>query len=195
MSQVMIPTTPTLAKPGAGLPKPELVIARLRFKAFRKRSSRADLSALVESEQAAILKLVRSVDADTAARQVLIRRLRGMEDSSRFWSLLMVIHHLQIVNDAVAHSIALLGRGEVPSGAVSTADVKPDPDIDAKVLEKFKQSCASLQEKTSAITDLNTSAKHAHPWFGPLDASGWFAMAAFHMRLHRKQMERILAAL
>jgi len=34
-----------------------------------------------------------------------------------------------------------------------------------------------------------------HPWFGPLDAAGWHALAAGHMAIHRVQIERILQGL
>ena len=40
-----------------------------------------------------------------------------------------------------------------------------------------------------------TAARYRHPWFGPLDAAGWHALAATHMGVHRRQLERILAAL
>ena len=32
-------------------------------------------------------------------------------------------------------------------------------------------------------------------WFGPLNAADWFFLAGFHLNLHRRQIERIQAAL
>jgi hypothetical protein len=125
----------------------------------------------------------------------LIKRLRGLEDSSRFWSVLMVLDHLSIVNESVRGTVMLLGRGTSPSGTVSTADVKPDPAVGPEVIAAFANSCEKLMGTFGRIADLRTEAEHAHPWFGPLDASGWHALAAFHMRLHRSQVERIIGAI
>ena len=47
----------------------------------------------------------------------------------------------------------------------------------------------------AAVKDLNTSARYAHPWFGPLDAAGWHALAAGHLQIHRQQIERIVEGL
>ena len=35
----------------------------------------------------------------------------------------------------------------------------------------------NLLATIAAIPNLKTTARFAHPWFGPLDASGWHAMA------------------
>jgi len=42
---------------------------------------------------------------------------------------------------------------------------------------------------------LRTALKYKHPWFGPLDAAGWHTMAAWHIGLHRGQVERIVEGL
>ena len=183
--------SPSLAAPGAGLPTPELWIARLRFKWLRRSSSRADLEGRFESERARVLQLGRSVSEDDGSRQVLIRRLRGLEDSSRHWSVFMVVEHLRIVNVAVAELVSALGQGEVPSGKVSTADVKPALGIGPEVLEVFDQSCEALVNAFLPFPDLETGVRHDHPWFGRLDMAGWLALSAIHMAIHRKQIERI----
>jgi hypothetical protein len=43
--------------------------------------------------------------------------------------------------------------------------------------------------------ELKTALRYEHPWFGPLDAFGWHALAAGHIRIHREQIERIVAKL
>ena len=47
----------------------------------------------------------------------------------------------------------------------------------------------------AAAPDLKTSIRLPHPWFGPLDAAGWPALAAGHMGIHREQIVRILRAI
>lgn len=184
-----------LAPPGAGLPKPELFFARLIFGWFRKSKSREDVTALFEMERETILRLAGSCDAEQGGRRVLIKRLPGLEDSSRDWSIFMTLEHLRIVNEVVGESMRNLASGEVPARVASTAAVKPSPEADAAVIGAFNEGCLRFQQTVAAIPDLRTSARYAHPWFGPLDTAGWHAMAAFHMRLHRKQVQSILAGM
>jgi hypothetical protein len=186
---------PKLAPPGAGLPKIELLVARLRFAWGRMRGTRAQFTAQFERERDAILKIVGSLEPDLAGRRVLIPRLRGMEDSSRNWSVWMTLDHLRIANTAFGRVVHLLGRGRVPEGAASTAAVKPSPDVDASVVEKFERACELFLHSATEVSDLRTKARYSHPWFGELDAAGWHTLGAWHMGLHRRQIERILHGL
>jgi hypothetical protein len=54
---------------------------------------------------------------------------------------------------------------------------------------------AELPRMIERLGPLNARARHPHPWFGPLDAATWHFMTGFHMQLHFKQMELILAGL
>lgn len=42
---------------------------------------------------------------------------------------------------------------------------------------------------------LRTEVRFAHPWFGPLDAFGWYLMAGIHLGIHRDQIRRIRAGM
>ncbi len=184
-------TSPSLAPPGAGLPPLEMVVARLLFKRYRRRNRREELAAHIQEERALIRAGLRGICEADAQQPILIKRLPGMEDSSRFWSLCMVVHHLEIVNRGVAEAISALGNGQIPARQVDTAAVKPMPGIGMAVLETFEESCEALNRAIAGVANPRTKVRYAHPWFGPLDALSWYAMAAFHMRLHRKQMDRI----
>ena len=185
---------PQLAPPGAGLPRPELFVARLRFAWVRRRGTRAGFDAQFAQERDRVLALAAGCSPEQAARRVLIARLRGMEDSSRHWSVWMTLDHLRITNNAFAGVITLLGQGKVPPHTASTAAVKPSPDVDAGVVEAFTRSCDDFLRAAAAVPDLRTAARYTHPWFGPLDAAAWHALGPFHVGLHRRQIERILAA-
>ncbi len=184
--------SPELAPPGAGLPKVELFFARLLFHWTRKRTSREQATVKFTRCRDEILALVRGCDAVSGARRVLISRLPGLEDSSRYWSVFMTLDHLRIVNDAVAGAIGALVAGQVPPRVASTATVKPDADVDLTAVAAFEESCRRFEQCVAAAPDLRTEVKYAHPWFGPLDAAGWHVMAGFHLNLHRKQIEAIL---
>jgi hypothetical protein len=186
---------PRLAPPGAGLPKMELLIGRWLFARRLRRGTRESFNAHFQQEREAIRALVRSCDADAAARRVLIKRPRGMEDSSRNWSVWMTLDHLRIVNGGITRTIGSLTKGVVPSGKASTAAVKPGPEVTAVVVAEYEASCDALLAQVAAAPDLKTAGRFAHPWFGSLDAFGWHAMAAGHMGIHRVQIERIIQGL
>jgi hypothetical protein len=187
------PDEPLLAPPGAGLPGPELLAARLFFAAHRLFGNRSKFDARIARERHAILALVRACPPEDPARRVLIPRLRGMEDSSRYWSVWMTLDHLRITNGALAKIIPTLAQGVVPPKPASTAAVKPSPNVDAHVVEAFDRECDNVLQAAAGVPNLRTKARYAHPWFGLLDAAGWHALAGLHMRLHRRQIETILA--
>jgi len=184
---------PTLAPPGAGLPRVELWAARMMFAWHRWTSSRARSGAEILNQRDQLGALARSCPAELASRRVLIPRLRGLEDSSRYWSIYMVVDHVRIVNANVTTVIRELGQGRAPDRVASTAGVKPSADVDATVIERFVTGCDELTRTAEALADLRTERRYAHPWFGPLDAAGWHAMAGFHMELHHRQARAILA--
>ena len=187
--------SPKLAAPGAGLPKIERFFANLMIHWKAKRTSREAAAATFATERDAISKLLRSAPTERLTTPVLIKRLPGLEDSSRYWSLLMTADHLRIVNDQIAGVIASLCKGKVPAGAASTAAVKPSEQVDASVIAAFQKSCADFEKTVAAQSNLKTTLTFPHPWFGPMDATAWHFMTGFHMRLHRKQMELIQAGL
>jgi len=176
---------PKLDAPGAGLPWLELKIANFGFHLLNRRMTRKQSSALITQERAAILKLAENCPAQMGSQRVLIKRLRGMEDSSRYWSVFMTLDHLRIVNLGVADAIRLLGQGKVP-------ERKPDPDAAMDVVADFELACQLVERCAARVADLKTKARYRHPWFGPLDAAGWYFLAGFHLGLHRKQIETII---
>lgn len=186
---------PKLAPPGAGLPKFELIIARLRFALHRMSETRDSATARFARERERIRELIRPLSDETAERRVLIKRLRGLEDSSRYWSVWMTLDHLRIVHIGMTRLIGALTRGVLPPGAASTAAVKPRPDVDGSVVAKYEKSCDDLMAAVAGAENLKTPLKYRHPWFGPLDAEGWHVVAAWHISLHRRQIERIAAGL
>ena len=188
-------TEPKLAPPGAGLPKMELFVAKLLFALRRKTGNRASFDARFRSERQLIASLVRTCDAESGARRVLIRRPPGLEDSSRYWSVWMTLDHLRIVHRGFVRVIKALTNGIIPEGKASTADVKPSSEATSAVVDAYEESCDALLAAVDASSNLKTAVCFAHPWFGPLDAAGWHALAGGHMGIHRVQIARILKGL
>jgi hypothetical protein len=186
---------PKLAPPGAGLPKVELIAARALFAWRQLRGSRDFFTADFQREREAIRTLIRSCDAESGARRVLIARVPGLEDSSRNWSVWMTLEHLRIMHVAINRVIGSLAKGVVPPNKASTAAVKPKPDITEAIVAEYEKSSDDLLATVASVPDLKNTARFEHPWFGPLDASGWHSMAGYHLAIHRKQIERILKGL
>ncbi len=184
---------PSLAPPGAGLPKIERFIANAMIRWNARRTSREETADLFATERAGIVKLLSGVGEQAWHQPVLIKRLPGLEDSSRFWSLLMVVDHLRIVNEQIGGVIRCLSAGTLPQQAADIAKVKPSENVGVEVITSFEQGCDDFIATVASVTDLKTSMTFDHPWFGAMDAWTWHFMTAFHMRLHRKQMEHIIA--
>ncbi|WP_395749097.1 DinB family protein [Prosthecobacter sp.] len=189
------PAEPQLAPPGAGLPLFELWAARMLFALKRRRGSRETFVRKFVQERAQIQTLVNACPEELRGERVLIRRLRGLEDSSRHWSVWMTLDHLRITNTAVVRVIHALTHGRVPPGVASTAAVKPDPSVTAAVEADYEQSCDAVLNTITEASELKTSMRFAHPWFGPLDAMGWAAMAGTHLGLHRAQIQSIVGGM
>ena len=185
-------TEPKLAPPGAGLPFPENHIARLLFGIHRFVGNPDAFVASFVREREIIRDLIRPCDADTLSRRVLIARPRGLEDSSRYWSVLMTLDHLKIVHHAFIGVLVALAEEKMPAGKASTAAVKPDPTVTAAVADAYEESCDELLATIASIRNFRTKTRFPHPWFGPMDAHGWCALVGSHMRIHRVQIERIL---
>ncbi len=187
--------SPSLAAPGAGLPWPELWIARTFFAFSRWSYSRDEANQKFLQEQKMIATLIEQCGPTRAGHRVLIPRLRGLEDSSRFWSVAMTLDHLRITNTAFAGIIRNLAKNVTPQGVASTAAVKPSTDAAFDVVLEYEQSCAQVMSAVSENPGLNTAAQFAHPWFGPMNAEGWHLLAGTHMSIHRKQIQTILEQL
>ena len=158
-------------------------------------TTRTRAIAVFEAQRSQILQRLEGLDEPTLSQPVLIKRLPGLEDSSRFWSLLMVVDHLRIVNQGITGVITELGAGRVPTGKVSTADVKPAVGVTKEVIIGFDLGCRDFIEAAARIQDLKTSLRFPHPWFGPMDAATWHFMIGFHMKLHLRQIDLIRATL
>lgn len=183
-----------LAPPGAGLPRMERVIAMLLLSIRCRTGNRESFTADFKSERSKIRILIDSHDSEVLSQRVLIVRPRGIEDSSRDWSVLMTVDHLRIVNQVFAGIIHCLSNGIEPPEKASTATVKPSPLVSMDVIVNYESSCDALLEAVEAISNLKTKTRYQHPWFWKMDAHEWHALAASHMAIHRVQIERILAS-
>jgi hypothetical protein len=181
-----------LAPPGAGLPWFEEMVLRSGLRLYSRLTGRDGVLARFLGEGERVLSLAAPLDEVQGRTPVLVRRVRGMEDSSRCWSPYMIVRHLVMVDKSLLGMILLLSSGKTLNRKVSPADVKPSPDAGPEVMEEFRELLARWQETLAGIKELRGGSQHVHPWFGALDAHGWLALAAVHHGIHRRQMVRAL---
>lgn len=188
----------SLDKPGAGIPLYQKLFLQLYVKPFV--SARSDWDAdtgafnLINGK---LLEEVGKLDEAQLSKRVLVPKQRGLEDSSRYWSVAMTLEHLLIVGTGVKSIIISLSQGRVPDGKADTARVKPSGTPTAKeVLAQYRDFVAATPgEIDNAVNDRKSKARFAHPWFGPFTAHQWHWLLAVHTGLHLKQIRAIIAGL
>lgn len=104
---------PHLEKPGAGLPFLEALMVRWYVGPFQSRKNDAQKNLrLFSMAGARILKEAASVPEDKRDQKVLVPRMKGVEDSSRFWCANEVLEHRMITGEDMRSVIESLADGE-----------------------------------------------------------------------------------
>lgn len=186
---------PKLDRPGAGLPWYEWLIARYwSFPRFCRRTDWAQADEIFAREGRKILEMVEPLDDARLRRPVLIDRLPGIEDSSRFWSPAMVLEHLDIVGTLMTQAVVELTNGRIPQGKADVAAVKPKGAEGGDPVGAFRDFLNAIRDRLAReVGDRRSTARFLHPWFGPLDAHQWHCLLAAHQAIHRRQLKAILA--
>jgi hypothetical protein len=188
-----------LQPPGAGLPDLERQILDLALKvgSFVMSDNRA--LRLFRREAELLCEFGEGDESYDPFQQIVIPRVIGIEDSSRNWSVMMVLDHLCQTNQDMLTATKALHEGIVPRGEVDVALYKPSPDIGFEVLDQYRELsaeyCLTIERLIETRGQLSAVARFRHPWFGLLNAHQWHCLAAFHQRIHRRQAQKIIAML
>lgn len=140
-----------------------------------------------------ILKEIENLSVKQLGTKILVPPQLGLEDSSRYWSIAMVLEHLVIVSEAVTKGIIELSNGRVPPIKVDIAKVKPLGVMPVtEAIEEFKLFVTDDFKKfLQQVIDKNSDLTLNHPWFGPFKARQWFWLLGMHHGLHLKQIREI----
>ena len=180
-----------LQPPGAGLPAFELAWLKIYFRCICAVSSRNAAMHRFKREAEKILSLARTVSATEGTVPVLIDRISGIEDSSRYWSVYMVLDHLRIVNEGMTQIIDDLSHDRPFAQEVRIQDVKPHVASSSETVDRFMQSVTNYEATIDRLGTLGHRVRHPHPWFGPMTAHDWHCLAGIHHWVHRRQIERV----
>lgn len=188
-------TSPMLESPGAGLPAFELTWLRLLFRLACRLISKSLGLRWFHFETRKILALANRVSAAQGSVPVLIKRIAGIEDSSRYWSVFMVLDHLRIVDEGITLIVTTLTGNRLFPQEVRIQDVKPNPASGHETIDRFLKTADGYESTVISLGTLGQTLRHPHPWFGPMTAHDWHCLAAIHHWVHRRQLERIVGML
>ena len=186
---------PTLESPGAGLPAFELTWIRIMFRLACGLISKNLSLRWFKFEAERIKTLAGNISAEQGAVPVLINRVVGIEDSSRYWSVFMVLDHLRIVDEGITQIVETLTDDRLFRQEVRIQDVKPSLQSGPETIERFLKAVDGYESTVIRLGILGRRVRHPHPWFGPMTAHDWHCLAAIHHWVHRRQLERIVGTL
>ncbi len=187
-----------LQRPDAGLPNFERAMLNFTFKTVTAFRSDAWALKKFQHEHAELNRLVDD-DSYDVFEPLLISRVIGVEDSSRNWSVAMVLDHLCKTNVEMLVAVESLNKGIVPHCEVDISLYKPDPDVGDDVFDRFnsinERYVSSLEQLFAKRKILLRHPTFLHPWFGELSAHQWHSLAAVHQWIHHRQATKTITML
>lgn len=186
----------SLDAPGAGIPWHHRLIIHLAIRPLvERRASWRDCEVSFAGITEQLRHTVEGLTAAQLETRVLVPRLIGLEDSSRYWSVAMTCRHLEIVGSLIVDVVGRLSRGEVIAERVDFAAVKPVP-VPASAVNEYQRFARSVPDRlASQVVNPQAVGTVPHPWFGALDARGWLWLLGFHSWVHLRQVRAIRARL
>lgn len=183
-----------LAPPGAGIPLPAKLFLTWVMRPFVvHRSYWKENAERYANAHRKLAEFLKSVDEPMSIRRALVSPMRGLEDSSRYWSIAMTCRHLTIVGRQIEGAMKVLSMGQQPNAKADTAAVKPESE-----LNHYSSIGEYLSFAESFIANLNDNVKNPdskvtfkHPWFGPLNVNGWLWLMGTHTGIHTRQIREI----
>ena len=197
-SQNNIDFFPKLDKPGAGIPYFNRLFLRFFVKPFvAAKTPWKNSEKLFYRISEKILQETQGLSEEQLRKKVLVKPMRGLEDSSRYWSIAMAIEHLNIVGKKMAFGISEISQGRQIAEVADTAKVKPLGEMSAKqAIEEFRQFVEKdFPRLAHFVSEKDSSLKYGHPWFGEMSARQWYWLLPMHQNIHLQQIREIKKSL
>ncbi len=183
-----------LEKAGHGLPKTVAIFLRhIGFPLLKSFISWNNALRFFEYQGEEILNLVKDLSKDKLFKKVLIPKIFGIEDNSRYYSPAMVLWHLIYVGECLQEGIVNLSKNEKINFTVKIENFKPFVEINEDIVERYENFLNNYRK----FIETNVKNKyinncHSHPWFGCLNPKEWLVMSAIHQMVHQRQIKKIL---
>ncbi len=183
-----------LENAGDGLPKLDAIFLKnIGFPILKSVISWNSAMRFFEYQGDTILKLVKELDQDKLFQKVLIPKIFGIEDNSRYYSPAMVLWHLIYVGETLQNGIVDLSKNEKIDFTVKIENFKPFVEIDKNIVELYEDFLKNYRKFIEAnIEDKYINNCHTHPWFGCLNPHQWLVMSSIHQMVHCRQIKQIL---
>ena len=128
-----------LEKAGHGLPKIDAIFLRyIGFPLLKSFISWDNAMKFFEYQGKEILNLVKDLPKDKLFKKVLIPKIFGVEDNSRYYSPAMVLWHLIYVGECLQEGIVNLSKNEKINFTVKIENFKPFVKIDEDIVERYE---------------------------------------------------------
>ncbi len=183
-----------LQPPGNGLPFLEALIVRYYYGMFVSKKVAPEQSYKnIHLYTHKILQTIKDLSTLHLEQKILIPKLPGMEDSSRYWSIHMTLEHLVIVGKSMKHVITELSKGHAISVKVDIAKVKPLGEMSSQeAITEFETFFSTLPEDLQKqVGDIDSPTRLYHPWLGSSTARQWLWLFASHQGIHYNQIKNI----
>lgn len=184
-----------LEKAGKGLPKTDAIFLKyIGFPILKTFISWDNAFKFFEYQGKEILNLVKDLPKDKLFKKVLIPKIFGIEDNSRYYSPAMVLWHLIYVGECLQEGIVNLSKNEKIDFTVKIENFKPFVEIDEDIVEKYEIFLNNYRKFIETnVKDKYITNCHFHPWFGCLNPHQWLVMSAIHQMVHSRQIKKILS--
>ncbi len=185
---------PKLEKPGAGIPFLERMVLRFYYGPFvANKSEWKDSRVRFEKLTTKVLQIIEGLSDEQLSKKILVPPQKGLEDSSRYWSIAMTLEHIVIVSRGIERILEGLTSGKKLNLVFSIADVKPPGKVSAqeslKMFRNLKENL--LNDLDQKMKDLESPMKQFHPWMGMINARQWYWLLGVHVGIHLKQIIEI----
>lgn len=183
-----------LGKAGHGLPKIDAIFLKhIGFPILKTFISWDNAMKFFEYEGKEILNLVKDLPKDKLFKKVLIPKIFGIEDNSRYYSPAMVLWHLLYVGETLQEGIVSLSKNEKIDFTVKIENFKPFVEINEDIVEKYENFFNNYKKFIETkVENKYINNCLSHPWFGCLNPHQWLVMSAIHQMVHKKQIKKIL---
>jgi len=150
-----------------------------------------------ESQAARVVRTANDCDYDLLGRVPKIPRLMGMRHSSCGWTAFMVIDHLRRYNEFLLNAMqALVLDDEFRMAIPEFRHLVPE-DVGAECIDEFQESAWQYAGFVNNLVDSGRFPRSTgaiqHPFFGKMDARRIHCLASFHLSIHHRQIQKILA--
>ena len=150
-----------------------------------------------EAQASLIVSIVNDCDYDLLGQTSTIPRLMGMRDASCDWTGFMVIDHLRRYNEFLVQAMKAWAINDETRIVVPDYRYLIPDDAGADCIDQFQESAWDYTGFVNNLVESKrfprSSGAIRHPFFGRLDAKRLHCLASFHLSIHRRQIQKILA--